>query len=605
MASITEIVATIRANLALSDPELDTTTGSTTRKIIDAVAESVSEAYIDSHMLSYQYDIDSKTDSDLDAFCALFGIYRLAARRASGSVTFSRTGSLTSTAFIPINTQVNSQTTPAISYLTLTGGLMAPGVSSVTVPVQAILAGVEGNQGAGLLNRIISPLSGVRAVTNVEAITGGDTQESDQELRERWRATVFRSLAGTEQMYLGVALNDPDCVAANVIGASKRRREQLQIATAEAVSTVDDALYVYPSSVFVGENIDAGDMFMQGFDYDWNVTVNPPKIEVTNAAAMPDDLIVELDFEYTPLASRNDPTNGVVHRVDIWCAGSRPVVATQSVLFDDSRRFNTTPSDPLENILFIREDGTNPADTNAFIPLAWGPIISVPDTLSVGGQTYGLVDSGATVDNPDAYRIVHEDGAVGWSARSRFGLEWDSAQLPANTSQFTVGLNDTYIYNEIPTSVQDGIDRWRLVGIDALAHAAKSLDLRFNLAVMYERGYVASSVNEDIDTALITFIGQLGIGGTLQVSDVLRTVANVAGVDAVRFLSGPEDEPGWVYANRNTYSVGIQLLVDGTVTETYVSTAGWPTDLFFGDNEFPVFVDAVKDLRAANTFGLS
>jgi uncharacterized phage protein gp47/JayE len=605
VASQTEIVAAIRANLALSDPELDTTVGSVTRKIIDAVAESVSEAYIDSHMLSYQYDIDSKTDSDLDAFCALFGIYRLAARRASGGVTFARTGSLTSTAFVPINTQVNSVTSPSVPFLTLTGGILAPGVSSVTVPVQAISAGVSGNIGPGLLTRIVSPLSGVRTVTNIEAITGGDTQESDQELRERWRATVFRSLAGTEQMYLGIALNDADCPAANVIGASKRRREQLQIASGEAISTVDDALYSFPTSAFVGVNIDAGDMFMPGYDYDWDTSVNPPKVVVSNPIAMPDGLIVELDFEYTPEASRNDPEAGELHRVDVWCAGSRPLTVVQSVIFDDTRRFNNTVIDPLYRQLFVRENGAAPANNNVFIPLAWGPIIAIPDTLTIDGDTYGRVDSGAIVDFVDAYRVVHEDGAEGWSARSRFGLEWDATLLPANNEQFTIGTNDNYLYNDIPTAVQDGIDRWRLVGIDALAHAAKSLSLRFNFAVMYERGYVPATVNQDIDTALITFIGQLGIGGTLQVSDVLRTVANVAGVDAVRFLSGPEDEPGFVYANRNTYSVGIQLIVDDAVAATYVSTAGWPKDLFFGDSEFPVVYDAVKELRAANTFGLS
>ena len=605
MASLTEIVAAIRANLAQSDPELDTNVGSPTRKIIDAVAESISEAYIDSHMLSYQYDIDSKIGSDLDAFCALFGIYRLAARRASGSVTFSRTGSLTQTAFIPINTQINSNTTPFVSYLTLSGAVMAQGVSSVTVPVQAILAGPEGNLGPGSLTRIASPLAGVSSVNNTEAITGGDVQEEDSELRNRFKATVFRSLAGTEQMYLGIALSDTDCVAANVVGASKRRREQLQIASGEAISTIDDAAYVYPTSVFAGTNIDAGELFLEGYDYDWDTSAIPPKIVVVNAGSMPDDLVVELDFEYTPIASRNDPSSGIVHKVDVWCAGSGPQTSIQSVIFDSTRTFNATPLDRLLNTTYLRLDGTNPTVGNVFIPLAYGPIISIPDNLEIGGDTYGRVGSGAIVDFPDVFQIVHKDGPEGYSSTSIFGIEFDSGNLPAQGSPFVVGENDSYIYNAIPTRVQDGIDRWRLVGIDALAHAAKSLELRFNLAVMYDRGQLPATVDSAIDTALATFVGQLGIGGTLQTSDILRTVANVPGVDAVRFLSGVEDVPGFVYANRNTYDVAIQLLIDGAVAETYCSTAGWAQDLFFGDDEFPVFSDAVKDLRAANTFGVA
>jgi hypothetical protein len=122
---------------------------------------------------------------------------------------------------------------------------------------------------------------------------------------------------------------------------------------------------------------------------------------------------------------------------------------------------------------------------------------------------------------------------------------------------------------------------------------------------MYERGQVPATVNSNIDTALSTFISRLGLGGTLQVSDILRTVANVPGVDAVRFLSGVEDVVGFVYANRNTYDIGIPLLVEGVVTETYCSNAGWTLDLFFGDDEFPEFAEATKELKAANTFGVA
>lgn len=604
MASLTEIVANMRANLAQSDPELDTNVGSVARKILDAVAESVSEAYIDSHMQQYQYDLDSKIGSDLDAFCNLFGIFRLAARRGSGAVIFSRTGAATSTVFIPVNTQINSNTTPSQSFLTLVGGLMSEGVLSVEIPAQAVIAGPDGNVGPSLITRISSPLAGTSAVTNPEAFTGGAIQETDSELRTRFRATVFRSLAGTEQMFLGIALNDPDCTAANVLGASKRRREQLQVASGEAVSTVEDAQYTFATSVFVGTDIDAGEIFMRGFDYDWDTTVNPPKVTVVNVDSMPDDTIIEVDFEYTPASSRNDPENGIVHRVDIWCAGSSPATATQSVVFRQNRRFNNDPTSERYRLDFIGEDGTHPTLNNVFIPLAYGPIISVPDTLTIDGDIYGRIDSGAVADFPDVYRIVHQDSPDGWSSTSLFGLDFDPADLPTNGSIFVVGLNEEYVYNKIPTRVQDGIDRWRLVGTDARAHAAKALSLKFNFAVMYDRGQLPGTVNSSIDTALSTFIGQLGIGGTLQTSDILRTVSNVPGVDAIRFLSGVEDVLSFVYADRNDYDIGIQLLVDGVVTETYVSLSGWAQDLFFGDDEFPSFAEANKELKAANTFGV-
>src|SRR4051794_5411380 len=86
----TDIVAQMRAALSVSEPDLDTTIGSTTRKILDAVAEVVAESLIDKLLLDYQYDIDAKSGQDLDDFVALFGFNRLPAKRATGTVIFSR-----------------------------------------------------------------------------------------------------------------------------------------------------------------------------------------------------------------------------------------------------------------------------------------------------------------------------------------------------------------------------------------------------------------------------------------------------------------------------------------------------------------------------------
>lgn len=74
----------MRSALAVTDPDLDTSVGTTTRKILDAVAESIAESYLDQHMLSYTYDIDSKTEGDLDSFTqTIGGISRLAGKRSA------------------------------------------------------------------------------------------------------------------------------------------------------------------------------------------------------------------------------------------------------------------------------------------------------------------------------------------------------------------------------------------------------------------------------------------------------------------------------------------------------------------------------------------
>lgn len=620
--SLNDIVGQIRASLAVTDPDLDTSAGTTTRKIIDAVSESIAESYLDQHMLAYTYDIDSKTEGDLDSFTqAVGGISRLAAKRATGTVTFTRTGEVTTTALIPVNTEVMTTGTPSVTVQTITGASMLPGQTSVTVPVQAVVAGPEGNVAANSLTLIGTVIEGVTAVTNLQALTGGTGQETDSELRERWKKTAFRSMAGTEQMYLGLALDDPNVTAAQVIGASKRRREQVQIATGEATSVVDDAAYVFPTGVYVGPNIDDGNLLLKDVDYTWDTTVTPPRVVINPGVTSYDSgggvrlgiegAVFDLDFEYTPKASRNDPTGlrfggpAVMSRVDVWCAGKRPVAAQQSVVFRSTLRFTGDTASALATDKFVRLDDTRPVANNVFLPLAFGPIIAVPNVLSVNGSSYGRVGGPtAGVTYPNAYQVVHDDTPFGYTATSRFGLEWDAAQLPAANAVFTIGGNGDYIYNEVPRVVQAQIDRWRLVGIDAKTHAAKEIELRFNLAVMYDRSANQAAVNEAIDVAIATHLGRVGLGGVVQASDIENAVHNVAGVDNVRFLSG-QDYPDWVYADRNTFNVGIQRVVQGAVVESYVGTDGRVRDIVYGDAEVPVFSSAVKAIKAQNTFKYS
>lgn len=613
--NFSEIASQIVATLRTTDPELDTSVGTTTRKIIDAVSEQISEAYVDQHLLFYQYDIDSKTGADLDDFTQLFGIARLAAKRASGVVTFSRTSNLSETVSIPINTQISSVTDPPVLVQTAVGAFLEAGEISVTVPVQAVEAGPSGNLSAGTLNTLGSLIVGISSVTNQSPLSGGTEMETDTQLRDRWKRTVFRSLAGTEQMYVGVALDDPDCYVANVLGASKRRREQLQMPdTGIAVTTVEDATFVYAEPVFLGENIDGGDILNPSVDFTWNVIADPPQVERLDATKLPDDMIFELDFEYQPKASRNDVGNGIVNRVDIYVGGQRPVVATQSLIFRQALRFTSGPSDTLYNQKFVRNSGAHPTVNNVMVPLAYGPIITAPNQISIGGQVYGLVTedhpmgTSATVGDVEvdfAYRIVHQDSPFGFTATSLCGLEWDASMLPAEGAVFTLGGQEDgdYTYNQMVHDIQLNVDRWRLLGVDAKVHAAKRVELRLNLAVTYNRGLNISQVDTAIMDAVSLLFTGIGFQGRIQVSDILQAVHNVTGVDNVRFLNGT-DFPLWDPGEGTTWDVGIQRMADGAVVEAYVDSTGRPHDIFLGDDSIPVLHSINRVVTADNTFGV-
>lgn len=608
MPNQAEIVSQIRDTLTLTDPELDTSVGSVTRKIIDAVGEAIAESYIDQQMLGYTYDIDSKFEADLDAFCNLFGISRLPARRSNGVIVFARTeNAVDQFVLIPTGTQIVAREDPEATPIilqTIASGHLGLGDTSVSIPVQAVQAGPESNLPAGAVNNLIAPISGVATITNPEPITGGSNLESDPSLRERWKRTVFRNMAGTEQMYLGIALDNENCDQANIIGSAKRNRELLQVVAGEVTSTLTAAKHVYAGNVLVGRNIDAGDLFVQDLDYSFANTV-PPVVTVLNPDAIPDDTLIELDFEYVSTASRNDPDDRITNRIDVWCSGTNPTQAVQSVVFRASPIFTAGVNDPYYTGKFTKPDGSSPAENNTFVPLAFGPIVTVPNTLSIGGDIYGLV----TPDNPMgsvsgdityAYDIVHQDDEFGWAPNSLFGLEWDLNNRPTTGTAFEI----EYFYNDVPRNVQGAIETWRLVGTDALAHQAIQFNIRVNLVIQYFNSLSKEDVDISIEADLDAFFRRAQIGDVIQPSDILRTVANVSGVDAVRFQHGA-DHSGYNPADPDSYNVGLQRIVQGEVVESYVDGDGRPLEIRLSDSDSSTFGDMNVLVRASNNFGAS
>jgi uncharacterized phage protein gp47/JayE len=238
MPTPNEISTQMSQALAISEPDLDTSPGTPIRKILDTVAEAVAEAYADRYLLQYQYDIDSRSGADLDSFVALFGFARLPARRASGTILLQRSTTATQSTVISAGAQFGTSDSTPIVVQAQSTIVFPQSALSITVPVQAVVGGSSGNLAANSVVRILSSIDGVGAVSNPSSLTGGTDAESDSQLRDRFKRTLFRNLAGTEDMYLGVALNDPDVSAASVVGPSERWRERIDVVSGAATSTI-------------------------------------------------------------------------------------------------------------------------------------------------------------------------------------------------------------------------------------------------------------------------------------------------------------------------------------------------------------------------------
>lgn len=199
---------------------VDLTIGSVLRAFVEAVSGVV--LWLQGMILQLLAATRASTSSgtDLDTWMADFGLTRLAAVAASGSVTFSRfTSSLQ--AVIPIGTTIQTAdgsqvfavtldtTNPAYS-ATDGGYVVAAGVSSVVVPVSASVAGIGGNVSAGQINTITQALPGIDTVSNALAYANGVDAETDTALRSRFalyisglrdgiKEAVASAIAGMQQ----------------------------------------------------------------------------------------------------------------------------------------------------------------------------------------------------------------------------------------------------------------------------------------------------------------------------------------------------------------------------------------------------------------------
>lgn len=588
MPSISDISSSMRSRLRIVEPDLDTSVGTPIRKILDVVAESVAEASVDGYLLDYQYDIESRVGADLDAFVKLFGFSRLPARRATGQITFSRTEAAIDNIIIPINTRLATANSPQIVFSTITPAILGVGSTSISAPAQAVEAGTSGNVSASTISLPISSVSGISSSNNTLSFTGGVDAESDAALRDRYRKTIFRSLAGTEAMFAGTALEDGSVTQVNVLGSSKSYREQIELVGGTATSTILGATHIFEGSSYFGEDLDGGAITNEGVHYVFDHTSNPPTVTSLSAAIVPDG-VYELEYKYSPDASRNDPDNNITNRVDLWIKGERATPASESLIFSTDRVFQSgsAVSDWYTGE-YQRPDETAPTAGNFFIPYGFVPLVNPSTSGSV------IIDGLTYVENTDFW-MIHRTGADGFSPQSYAGIEFLATAnglvqvQPPDDQSFT----SDYVFNSVPSDVQSAIQRWRLVTVDVQAHQAEPLYLDCFFAVILLPGFDEGSVQADMFSALTDFIDRVGFNSVVQASDLLAVGHSVVGVDAIRFLTSTDD--GTQYAIQ-------RVNVNGGILETY-QTGGRAIDVRTDDDSIPVLRDVTLTIKAANSFG--
>lgn len=296
----------------------------------------------------------------------------------------------------------------------------------------------------------------------------------------------------------------------------------------------------------------------------------------TAAVAAVDDLfpvdsLVQLDYQYVPTDSRNDPVNSIFNRLDLFVAGTTAVAKTETVPDSIFGTFNNTGGSPMLRTQWDRTDGTNPADANIFMPLFYTPVYTIPNEIVVGVTTY---------TEGTHYWLVRDNTELRGSPRCRDGIEWDASPGAPVTVE--------YMSNVLPLEINERVGLLGLAGMDILTHTVRQANLRFNISVVYSFGYSGGDVSEEVSDLLSAWLETMEFRGSIQVSDMIDVIKDSAGVDNVRLTTSSQDAVNY----------GIQEIAEDGATILATHT----TDLDLSPTTVPSLHSVDITPLASNTF---
>ena len=182
---------------------------------------------------------DTAEGHQLDGVCQYIGITRKPASYATGEVTFTGTAGTVIPLQFLVSTGKYQFWTQQIATI--------PSGGTVDVPIRALELGNTSNVLASTITTIVNPLTGVTAVTNTLATTGGADVETDEALRNRYDESVSLGGASTTSAIEAELLQVQNVVDARVT-------ENVTMATVDGVPAK-----AFEAMVYGGVNADIAD----------------------------------------------------------------------------------------------------------------------------------------------------------------------------------------------------------------------------------------------------------------------------------------------------------------------------------------------------------
>lgn len=621
-----EIIKTLQTT---TNNALSLELGTPERKIVDAVAEAISEAYIDQYLVGSLLDVQSKTGLELEQFVGIFGFGRHQGQRSSGLVRIELNNANPQDITIPKGSQFYTrQSLPGTGvklYFSSTQTVVIPSGSYVTdAPVECTVAGTSGNVPPDTIV-YAGEILGASLVTNLQSFLGGVDVETDEELRQRFKDTLLRNVIGTEDWYLGLCYQNKNVNKATCFGPIRRYATQIQVpAGALSQQQIDsyltgDVKYAWPGdwhvSVFKNLGQDDEVFYRSGVDFNWTAGPAPGFATISGGGLVVGD-VVDLEFEYTTRSSRNNPSLGITNKVDVYVNGLDPYMVTERTRVPGDAPETTFSADSTQQLYrgnFARVGTTGAVDAaNRFTRLGSVPVASFPSIITVASDA---VDStGQPVyDNyvqgthfhlvrPAPNQTPNDTTLLAGSPYEIAGIEWaPPGTTPQSGPDPGTQITLTYSYNRVPEMVQAVVKTAKQATTDVMVHQAGYLYLRVYLSVEYDRGFVPTQVNNAIQVRLRNYFASMPYGAWIEKSDLNLAVHQVLGVDNVRLTES--GDPNVDPAAKMLY--GIKAFGDsadlnwiGNPTPGTGVPRPYESDFKLLDSQLPVFLDAVITRKA-------
>lgn len=153
--------------------------------------------------------IDTAAGVSLARLGAFIGIRRLAAQKATGSVT------ITGDPGARISAGMLFSSNSGARFVTIQTALIGADGTVIT-PVQAFDVGPAGNVDAGEIVHIVTPVATITGVTNADPTAGGRDRETDQQFRDRYLASVDKPGGSNTDAIRAELLTLPGVLSAQV-----------------------------------------------------------------------------------------------------------------------------------------------------------------------------------------------------------------------------------------------------------------------------------------------------------------------------------------------------------------------------------------------------